>query len=70
MRPLNESGRSAPVGSVVSEKARSGECFFKATEVLAKHDEKYMPKEVAEAIERNKKKIKAESKAKAAENTS
>ncbi|CAL9176175.1 cytochrome c-type biogenesis protein CcmE homolog, mitochondrial-like [Musa acuminata AAA Group] len=70
LRPLNESGRSAPLGSVVSEKARSGECFFKATEVLAKHDEKYMPKEVAEAIERNKKKIKAESKAKAAEKTS
>ncbi|URE03411.1 CcmE [Musa troglodytarum] len=69
LRPLNESDRSAPVGSVVSEKARSGECFFKATEVLAKHDEKYMPKEVAEAIARNKKKIKAESEAKAAEKT-
>lgn len=39
----------------VSEKARSGECYFKATEVLAKHDEKYMPQEVATAIEKNKK---------------
>ncbi|XP_027066246.2 cytochrome c-type biogenesis protein CcmE homolog, mitochondrial-like [Coffea arabica] len=40
---------------MVSEKARSGECYFKATEVLAKHDEKYMPPEVATAIEKNKK---------------
>ncbi|RZR90076.1 hypothetical protein BHM03_00017895 [Ensete ventricosum] len=70
LRPLDDSGRSAPVGSVVSEKARSGGCFFKATEVLAKHDEKYMPKEVAEAIERNKKQIKADLKAEAAEKTS
>lgn len=46
--------------SKVSEKARSTECFFKATEVLAKHDEKYMPKEVAEALERNKKTLEAE----------
>jgi cytochrome c-type biogenesis protein CcmE len=28
--------------------------------VLAKHDEKYMPKEVAEALERNKKQLDAE----------
>ncbi|KAL3533256.1 hypothetical protein ACH5RR_006777 [Cinchona calisaya] len=40
---------------MVSVKARSGECYFKATEVLAKHDEKYMPQEVATAIEKNKK---------------
>ncbi|KAI3461087.1 hypothetical protein Pfo_017750 [Paulownia fortunei] len=39
----------------VSEKARSLECYFAATEVLAKHDEKYMPAEVANAIEKNKK---------------
>ena len=39
----------------VSGKARSGECYFSATEVLAKHDEKYMPQEVAAQIEKNKK---------------
>jgi len=39
----------------VAAKARSGEYYFSATEVLAKHDEKYMPKEVAAAIEKNKK---------------
>lgn len=39
----------------VSEKARTLECYFAATEVLAKHDEKYMPAEVANAIEKNKK---------------
>ncbi|GFZ18183.1 transmembrane protein G1P-related 1 [Actinidia rufa] len=43
----------------VSGKAKSGECYFRATEVLAKHDEKYMPKEVAEAIEKNRKMIEA-----------
>ena len=41
----------------VSTKARSGDCYFSATEVLAKHDEKYMPTEVAAAIEKNKQKI-------------
>ena len=46
--------------SSVSERARNGVCYFKATEVLAKHDEKYMPKEVANALERNKKKIEAD----------
>ncbi|XP_077227413.1 transmembrane protein G1P-related 1 [Tasmannia lanceolata] len=49
----------ASSGKAVSEKARSGECYFTAMEVLAKHDEKYMPKEVAAAIERNKATIKA-----------
>ena len=39
----------------MSEKARRLECYFCAAEVLAKHDEKYMPKEVAAAIEKNKK---------------
>ena len=43
----------------VSGKAKSGECYLRATEVLAKHDEKYMPKEVAEAIEKNRKMIEA-----------
>ncbi|KAL2328817.1 hypothetical protein Fmac_022244 [Flemingia macrophylla] len=41
----------------VSDKARSIGCYFSATEVLAKHDEKYMPKEVAAAIEKNKKQL-------------
>ncbi|KAL2455113.1 transmembrane protein G1P-related 1 [Forsythia ovata] len=41
----------------ITEKARSLECYFSATEVLAKHDEKYMPAEVATAIEKNKKKL-------------
>ncbi|GAB4836965.1 hypothetical protein Ancab_001879 [Ancistrocladus abbreviatus] len=44
-------------GKEVRAKARSGECYFSAAEVLAKHDEKYMPKEVAAAIEKNKKLI-------------
>lgn len=52
----DQEGRVAKVTS----KARNGECYFKAVEVLAKHDEKYMPKEVAEALDRNKKKIEAD----------
>lgn len=44
----------------VSEKARTLECYFAAVEVLAKHDEKYMPAEVANAIEKNKKFIEQE----------
>ncbi|XP_019157832.1 PREDICTED: uncharacterized protein LOC109154525 [Ipomoea nil] len=40
---------------MITEKARRGECYFEATEVLAKHDEKYMPQEVAAALEKNKK---------------
>lgn len=59
--------RPAVNGPTVSDKAKSGEWFFKATEVLAKHDEKYMPKEVAEALERNQKKIEAEAEALASE---
>ncbi|KAL0419597.1 UNVERIFIED_CONTAM: Cytochrome c-type biogenesis protein CcmE, mitochondrial [Sesamum radiatum] len=46
----------------VTEKARSLGCYFSATEVLAKHDEKYMPAEVATAIEKNKKLIEEEEK--------
>ncbi|CAA6670859.1 unnamed protein product [Spirodela intermedia] len=60
-------GGGATRASTVSEKARNGVCFFKATEVLAKHDEKYMPKEVAAALERNKKKIEADAAREAAE---
>ncbi|GAB2213881.1 hypothetical protein Droror1_Dr00018205 [Drosera rotundifolia] len=49
----------------INIKAKSGECYFSATEVLAKHDEKYMPQEVAAAIEENKKKLAAEAMEKA-----
>uniref|UniRef100_A0A0A9DQ54 Cytochrome c-type biogenesis protein CcmE n=1 Tax=Arundo donax TaxID=35708 RepID=A0A0A9DQ54_ARUDO len=56
-------------GRNVSEKARECACFLRGTEVLAKHDEKYMPKEVAEALERNKKQLEAEAEAAAAEGT-
>lgn len=64
VKPMEEAVRreegvvSAKVAGI-SRKARGGECYFSATEVLAKHDEKYMPREVAEAIEKNKKKIEA-----------
>ncbi|XP_050224420.1 cytochrome c-type biogenesis protein CcmE homolog, mitochondrial [Mercurialis annua] len=60
VKPLPESIKKEGKENSVSEKARGGECYFKATEVLAKHDEKYMPAEVAEAIEKNKKLIAAE----------
>ncbi|CAL5350780.1 unnamed protein product [Camellia sinensis] len=46
-------------GEVRFREMRSGECYFSATEVLAKHDEKYMPAEVAAVVETNKKKIEA-----------
>ncbi|KAK3153218.1 hypothetical protein QOZ80_2BG0169380 [Eleusine coracana subsp. coracana] len=52
-------------GRKVAEKARECACFLRGTEVLAKHDEKYMPKEVGEALERNKKKLEAEAAASA-----
>ncbi|KAK9274161.1 hypothetical protein L1049_018975 [Liquidambar formosana] len=57
VKPLTEDIRKEVSSKSVSGKARSGECYFAATEVLAKHDEKYMPQEVASAIEKNKKKI-------------
>ncbi|XP_051141553.1 cytochrome c-type biogenesis protein CcmE homolog, mitochondrial [Andrographis paniculata] len=44
----------------VMAKARNLDCYFMATDVLAKHDEKYMPAEVAAAIEKNKKLIEEE----------
>jgi cytochrome c-type biogenesis protein CcmE len=47
-------------GRKVAEKARECACFLRGTEVLAKHDEKYMPQEVAEALERNKKQLETE----------
>ncbi|CAI0412442.1 unnamed protein product [Linum tenue] len=43
--------------SVVVEGFVRPNVYFSATEVLAKHDEKYMPGEVAAAIEKNKKKL-------------
>lgn len=49
-------------------KARTGDCYFAATEVLAKHDEKYMPTEVAAALEKNRKFLKEEEKEKRAGN--
>ncbi|KAL3620412.1 hypothetical protein CASFOL_035324 [Castilleja foliolosa] len=51
----------------VTEKARSLGCYFAATEVLAKHDEKYMPSEVAAALEKNKKLLAEQEKEKIAE---
>ncbi|ONK68531.1 uncharacterized protein A4U43_C05F12910 [Asparagus officinalis] len=56
-------------GHKVSDKAKMEDCYFKATEVLAKHDEKYMPAEVAAAIEKNKKKLEADAAEAAAEAT-
>ncbi|OVA12277.1 CcmE/CycJ protein [Macleaya cordata] len=60
-------GKLASAGKPVSDKARSIEFYFQGTEVLAKHDEKYMPKEVAAALERNKAKLKEEEEAKSVE---
>ncbi|KAK9160964.1 hypothetical protein Syun_007305 [Stephania yunnanensis] len=57
VRPLEDPDKEA--AAAVTEKAMGNGCFFSATEVLAKHDEKYMPAEVAKAIDANKKKIAA-----------
>ncbi|XP_020582294.1 uncharacterized protein LOC110025937, partial [Phalaenopsis equestris] len=67
LRPFSsDSGiHAATTGPPVTAKARSLDCYFKATEVLAKHDEKYMPKEVAVALEKNKKKLEEAGEAKA-----
>ncbi|KAH7532485.1 hypothetical protein FEM48_Zijuj04G0024900 [Ziziphus jujuba var. spinosa] len=59
VKPFTDEIRKEVSAKSVSGKARSGDCYFSATEVLAKHDEKYMPAEVAAAIEKNKKKIEA-----------
>ncbi|KAJ7980761.1 cytochrome c-type biogenesis protein CcmE [Quillaja saponaria] len=59
VKPFTDEIRKEVSTKSVSGKARSGECYFAATEVLAKHDEKYMPKEVAAAIEKNKSMIEA-----------
>lgn len=55
VKPTTEEIKNAKTEKSVSENARSRDCYFAATEVLAKHDEKYMPQEVAAAIEKNKK---------------
>ena len=57
VKPFTEEIKSDVSSRSVAAKARSGDCYFSATEVLAKHDEKYMPQEVAAAIENNRKKI-------------
>lgn len=59
VKPFTDEIRKETSAKSVSGKARAGDCYFSATEVLAKHDEKYMPAEVAAAIEKNKKKIEA-----------
>ncbi|KAK9087606.1 hypothetical protein Syun_030000 [Stephania yunnanensis] len=63
--PLEDPDKEAT--AAVTEKVREIGCFFSATEVLAKHDEKYMPAEVAKAINANKKKIVAAAAASTAE---
>lgn len=60
VKPFTDEIKRVDTTKGVSGKARSGECYFSATEVLAKHDEKYMPAEVAAAIEKNKKIIAAD----------
>lgn len=57
VKPITDEIKKQGTEKSVSGKARGGDCYFSATEVLAKHDEKYMPKEVASAIEKNKKMI-------------
>lgn len=59
VKPFSDEIRKEVSSKSVLGKARSAECYFAATEVLAKHDEKYMPQEVAAAIEKNKKMIEA-----------
>lgn len=63
IKPYTEENRQscASSGKKIAEKATQLDCYFSATDVLAKHDEKYMPQEVAAAIERNKAKIEADS---------
>nr|XP_043628832.1 cytochrome c-type biogenesis protein CcmE homolog, mitochondrial [Erigeron canadensis] len=55
VKPITDKIKNEVGEKSVSEKARSVDCYFSASEVLAKHDEKYMPAEVANAIEKNKK---------------
>ncbi|KAH1202849.1 Cytochrome c-type biogenesis protein CcmE, mitochondrial [Glycine max] len=48
---LTEEIKKEVLAKNVSKKARKIECYFLATKVLAKHDEKYMPKENNKIIE-------------------
>ncbi|KAI3706372.1 hypothetical protein L6452_24061 [Arctium lappa] len=57
VKPIPEQIKKEVTEKSVSGKARSIDCYFSASEVLAKHDEKYMPAEVANAIEKNKKQL-------------
>ncbi|KAA0059091.1 hypothetical protein IC582_003357 [Cucumis melo] len=57
LKPFTDEIRNEISTKSVSEKARSEKYYFSAIEVLAKHDEKYMPAEVGAAIEKNRKKI-------------
>lgn len=45
---------SADQHASLTAKAKECGCYFAAIEVLAKHDEKYMPKEIAAAVAKNK----------------
>ncbi|MCL7045993.1 hypothetical protein MKW94_020570 [Papaver nudicaule] len=67
--PLTDEIRKelASNGKPISEKATAMECYFNGNEVLAKHDEKYMPQEVAAALERNKAKLKEDAEAQTTE---
>ncbi|KAK4785198.1 hypothetical protein SAY86_001887 [Trapa natans] len=60
LKPLTDDIKKEVSAKGVSAKARDLECYLSAIEVLAKHDEKYMPQEVAAAIERNKKMLQAQ----------
>ncbi|KAK9672775.1 hypothetical protein RND81_12G124000 [Saponaria officinalis] len=66
VKPLTDEIKTSKMSAKskdITAKARSGDCYFSATEVLAKHDEKYMPQEVAAAIEKNKKQLAEEAEA-------
>ncbi|GAV86550.1 CcmE domain-containing protein [Cephalotus follicularis] len=67
---LFREGHSVVVEGFVKRDSHSDSCYFDATEVLAKHDEKYMPKEVAAAIEKNKKKLEEDKRNKASPSSS
>ncbi|KAG0625294.1 hypothetical protein M758_2G042800 [Ceratodon purpureus] len=58
VRPIDQypgvSSSSGDQHASLTAKARETGCYFAAIEVLAKHDEKYMPKEVAAAVAKNK----------------
>ncbi|CAD6211385.1 unnamed protein product [Miscanthus lutarioriparius] len=70
LKPFTDDLRHHDDRRKVIEKARECACFLHGTEVLAKHDEKYMPKEVSEALERNKKRLEVEAEAVAAQGSS